>query len=172
TGATTINGGTLTVTEPGNGSSVISSSSALALGGGTLNLVLTNNVGQTFNGTSINSGSSSIAVSGGGGVTPPATLGAISRQVGGTVDFGTPTITSGVRHHTTTTTANSNFTGGSQTILGGYATVDGITWAVSAGNGTTAGNITGLATYNTGFAAGTNVNATTGTSTPGAMTIN
>ena len=61
-------------------------------------------------------------------------LGAITRAAGGTANF---TVTNGTL---TTTTQN---TGGS--ILGGYATFGGNTWAVSAGDGTNPGAITGLA---------------------------
>ena len=70
----------------------------------------------------------------------------------------------------TTTTANVSPTGGSQTILGGYATVGGNTWAVS-GSAATAGAISGLATYSTTFAAGTNVDSQASASV-GALTIN
>ena len=61
--------------------------------------------------------------------------------------------------------------GGQQTILGGYATVGGNNWAVTANSGSS-NIITGLATYNTGFSAGTDVDAVVGASTPGAMTVN
>ena len=57
-----------------------------------------------------------------------------------------------------TTTANSNPTGGQQTILGGYATVGGTNWAVS-GTGMGSHNITALSSYNSGFAARKDVDA-------------
>jgi len=165
-GATTVNSGTLSVTGVGAGGK-ISTSSALVLGGGALNFSFSNNGVQTFNGVTVNSGSSSVTSSGGNAPNPYSlTLGSITRNIGGTVDFNPNS--SGTQ---TTTTSNGSFTGGSQTILGGYATVGGNTWAVS-GTGGTAGAITGLASYNAGFAAGTNVNATVGTTNPTAMTIN
>ena len=71
-------------------------------------------------------------------------LGAITRNAGSTVNFA---ITTGALN---TETAN---TGGS--ILGGYATFGGSTWAVSAGSPGNPGAITGLATYTTSATAGT-----------------
>ena len=93
-------------------------------------------------------------------------LGSITRNVRGMLDFTLPA--SGA---ISTSSANANFAGGSQSILGGYATVGGTTFAVS-GTGATAGAITGLASYSSGFAAGADVDAVPGVSTPGAMTIN
>jgi fibronectin-binding autotransporter adhesin len=161
TGATTVNGGTLNLGgSTANGSINGATGAPLALGGGTLSYTRTGNTTQNFTSTAINPGASAVTAVAGDTVT----LGAITRNIGGTVDFGTTgTIT--------TTTANANPAGGQQTILGGYATVGGNTWAVS-GTGATPGTITGLASYNPGFAAGTDVDAATGTTTPGAMTIN
>ena len=96
-------------------------------------------------------------------------LAAASRAVGGgTVDFTLPA--SGA---ISTTTANANISGGQQTILGGFATVGGTTWAVS-GSGATAGAISGLPTlsYATAFTSGTDVDTPTGSSTPTAGTYN
>jgi autotransporter-associated beta strand protein len=64
----------------------------------------------------------------------------------------------------TTTTVNSSFPQGQQTILGGYATVNGTTWAVS-GSGATAGIITGLTNYDTNFDGNTDVDVTSVTPT-------
>jgi fibronectin-binding autotransporter adhesin len=169
TGPTTINAGTLTLQLGAVNTSQINSASMLVLGGGTLNDVLVNKGLLTFASTTINPGSSSVVVSGGGGQASSVNLAAITRNTGSTVDFSI----SGSNTSITTTTPNAIITGGQQTILGGYATVGGNTWAVS-GTGGTAGAITGLAlaNYSTGFVAGKDVNATTGTSTPAAMTIN
>ena len=130
TGATTINNGTLNLGgSTANGSIT---GSALALGGGTLNYSRTGTNTQTFTGTTINSGGSSItnAVS-----TDTLALGAITRNSGGTVNFTGPGAI-------TTTSANT-----ATSILGGWATYGLNDWAASAGNGTTAGNITALSTY-------------------------
>lgn len=169
TGATTVNAGTLTLdfTQAGApASNIVSASSALVLGGGTLNLNGSSGTNsQAFASTAINAGSSNFTATQGGATTLNATLGAITRSTGGVVNFTLPTAGS-----ISTTTANSNPTGGSQTILGGYATVGGNTWAVS-GSAATAGAISGLATYSTTFAAGTNVDSQASASV-GALTIN
>ncbi len=82
-------------------------------------------------------------------------MGAITRNVGGAVNFGT---TGGTF---TTITANTG-----STILGGWATVGGANWAVSAGNGVTAGAITALGSYtNDTWASGNNTTVTLATNT-------
>ena len=74
--------------------------------------------------------------------------GGLTRNAGSLVDF----VIAGATNpgSFTTSTANALFTGGQQTILGGWAIVKGAgndaNWAVS-GSGATAGTITGLATY-------------------------
>ncbi len=136
---------------------------SITAGGGTLSYGKTGTNTQAWASATLNAGASTIKNT---VTTDTTTLGAITRSAaGGTLDFGsTGTIT--------TTTANANVTGGQQTILGGYATYNGeTTWAVS-GTGATAGTITGLSSYNTGFAAGTDVDAVSGTSSPASMTIN
>ncbi len=133
TGATTINAGTLNL----GGSTATGSltSTVLNLGGGTLSYTRTGNTTQAFTTTNLNSGASTITAVAGNTIT----LGAITPNAGGTVNFGnTGTIT--------TSTANS------AGILGGWATFNGTTWAVANGAGSA---ITGLATYTTTTAAGT-----------------
>ncbi len=133
TGTTTVNAGTLSLTGS-------LASPTLTVGGGTFSYGKTGTNTQGFTATNINLGNSSIknTVS-----TDTLNLGALSRSVGGTVDFtNTGTVT--------TTTANT-----ATSILGGWATVGGNTWAVSAGNGVTAGAITGLASYTASFASTT-----------------
>ncbi len=134
TGATTINGGTLDIggsTANGAIGTATTPSSALALGGGTMAYTRTGTNTQSFTGTTINSGASNITNS---VSTDTLALGAITRNVGGTVNFTGPgTIT--------TTTANTN------SIIGGYATYGLNDWAASAGTGTAAGAITALNTY-------------------------
>ena len=138
-GATTLNGGTLNI---GNGTSSgsINSGSTLVLQGGLLTLTRTGTFAQSFAGTAVNEGASAVTVT---NSTDTINLGAITRNLGGTIDFGnTGTIT--------TTSTNTNG------ILGGYATYSGTTWAVSASNGSTPGSISGLGAYTTTASAGTN----------------
>ena len=170
-GGTTIDdGATLTLTGQ-----IASSTNALVLGNTTYGGGGTLLFGTTLTGsartssapsTTLNIGSSILADTSG-----TLTLAAITRNAGSTVDFDTLSATT---TPITTTTANANFTGGQQTILGGYATDNQeATWAVS-GSGGTAGNISGLATsgYTSSFTATKDVDAPTGTSAPGSMTIN
>lgn len=189
TGATTIKGGVieLAFNISNNGgatvtSNIISASSALVLAGGDLinDSNATSGGGtQTFASLTLDAGASHIGTyrkSGGSGTT---NLNVITRNVGGVIDFqsrpsgGSSNAKLGDGDGTNNTkTANASFSGGSATILGGWAVFNQNTWAVSAGNGTTSGAISGLGTYSATYAAGTNVNSAIGTSTPGAMTIN
>ena len=154
TGTTSVNRGTLDV-GGGTAAGTINSASALALGGGTLTYTRTGNTSQSFAGTTVNQGGSAVtnAVTG-----RNLNLGAITRNLGGTVNFTGP-------GPITTTTANTNG------ILGGYATYALNDWATSASNGTAAGAITALPaasylTYNnvqtlsTGPNSGAGVNGT------------
>lgn len=189
TGDTTIKGGILNLEflNANNGgaaisSNIVSSSSKLVLQGG--DLLVTSAAGtttatQTFASTTLNAGASHVGTFRNSSQTVTTALGGITRNVGSSLDFQfRPSGASsnqkigGGDGTNTTTTANANFTGGSQTILGGYATFNGNTWAVS-GSGASPGTITGLGTYSTTFTAGTNVDDTTaGSVTPASMTIN
>ncbi|WP_265595525.1 autotransporter-associated beta strand repeat-containing protein [Verrucomicrobium sp. BvORR106] len=152
------------------GTSRLDATSTLALGGGAFRVLGTSQAGQTTSqtvaSTTLNPGASTIEVVANGGNAASLALGGITRNKGATVNFILPA--SGA---ISTTQANASFSGGSQTILGGYATVGGNTWAVS-GSGATAGVVTGLSTYSSTFTAGTDVDAPAGTSAPGVMTIN
>jgi len=154
TGATTVNAGTLLLDFSASGAPATNiinnsaNSSTLNLSGGTLALTgkasTTNS--QRFAALSVNTGASAIVLNANATSNPLLlTLGAITPNGGGTVDFTLPTGVQSGTNGIVTTTANAIPTGGQQTILGGYATVNGNTWAVS-GTGATAGNITGLAT--------------------------
>lgn len=139
TGNTTVNAGTLDIGGAGATGS-ISPSSALVMGGGTLTYSRTDGVMQTFNGTTLNAGASQIKNTASGGLS----LGAITRNVGGTVDF------SSTGAAINTPTANTNG------ILGGWATVNGTDWAVGGGD------ITAYASYTDDvWAAGNNTTVTT-----------
>ena len=118
TSYTTIGGGTLKLDFSAAGapaSNILSSSSPLVLSGGVLVIQGSASAtsAQTVNGTAINAGYSSIAVFNGSGGTANLTLGAITHNAGGFVDFTLPSSGS-----IGTTTAN-----GASGILGPWATV-------------------------------------------------
>ena len=154
TGSTTINGGGLTLdfsALTATPTSIISSSSALSLGGGTLKVIdkTSGTVAQSFNGTTITGGTNLVTTSGTTPVSITINLGALSRT-GGTMDLTVTGLGTGA---ITTTTANT-----ASTILGGWATVNGgADWAVSAGNGSTAGAITAISSYGGSYATGGDV---------------
>lgn len=158
TGGTTVSGGFLeflnTSVQP-VGVTTVLPGGGLALGVGGAGQYTATNISQYFTNTlaGVNTSSRSLGIdtTAGdvnlGGLALPTgaaainklganalNLGAITRSTGSTVDF---TVTGGTL---TTTTANTS--GG---ILGGYATFGGSTWAVSAGDGTNPGAISGLA---------------------------
>jgi fibronectin-binding autotransporter adhesin len=124
---------------------------------------------QTFAGLYSTGGDNTLNVVSGASGSMNVNLGAITRGWCGLLNVNLPENGS-----VTTTTANADYTsyGGQKTILPGWITVNGNTWGVSAGNGTDAGAITGLTNYNAGFAAGKDVDAQTGASNVGAMTVN
>ncbi|HEY1685221.1 MAG TPA: autotransporter-associated beta strand repeat-containing protein [Tepidisphaeraceae bacterium] len=170
-GATTLSQGTTTEAFGTTGSTNILPATQLNFAGGTLTLTAsgTSAASQSFSGTAIQQRSSTIAdtfTTAGANVA----LGAITRNAGATVNLSTVPTAGAI----TTTTANSTFAGGQGTILGGYFIAAGNTWAVSAGTGTTAGAITGLAStgYATTFTSGADVDAPAGSVEPGTMTVN
>ena len=143
TGSTTINAGTLTFSVGGN----VSSSSALNMGGGvsgTATLLVPTGRGASssivFNGTTFNYGNDVASLPASLGTGNTVGLGAVSRNAGSFVNFGTLPTTGSL----TTITQN---TGG---ILGAYFIPTGGpdgNWAVSAGDGTNAGAISALGSY-------------------------
>ena len=152
TGNTIVSTGTLKLDFSATGApatNIINSSSALALGGGTLNLTgkaSTTNSQTVTNGTTLNAGASAVVLTANATANPLLlSLGAITRSVGGTVDFTQPTGTIGATNGVTTSTANT-----AGTILGGWATVGGTGWATN--NST---NIVALGSYTTTASAGT-----------------
>ncbi len=150
TGTTTVSGGTLKLDFSQAGApttNIISSSSSLALGGGTLTITGNANTtnSQTFNGLTLNVGASSILDSNNATANPLLiALGALTRNTGGILNFTQPTGTINATNGFTTSSTNVNG------ILGGWATVSGSNWATN--NGT---NIVALSTYTTTAAAGT-----------------
>src|SRR5205814_1739175 len=140
TGATTLNGGTLTLdfNAAGAAATILNPANPLVFGGG-------NRPGGTFavngatagsaqavNGVTLTSGLAYISATSNTGAVA-LDLGAVSRGTGTGLSFLLPAA-GGI----TTTTPNANPAGGQQTIFGGYAVVRGATptWAVS-GSGAT-----------------------------------
>ena len=143
-GTTTVSGGTLTLDFSQLGApatNIIGSASALALGGGTLNVI--GNAGatnsQAFAGLALNVGASSISdLNNGTGNSVLIALGPITRNTGGTINFNLPTTPESAANGFTTSTVNVNG------ILGGWATVGGQNWATNNG-----ANIVGFSNYST-----------------------
>ena len=150
TGKTTVNEGALSLDFSAAGApatNIINGSSALVLGGGTLSLTgkggATNS--QTFGGLTLNDGNSAIVLTSASDNQLVLNLGNIVNNHGATISFTLPTDPQTLTNGITTTRANDE-TG----ILGTWATVSiagGSAWAVSAGDGEVAGNITALTDY-------------------------
>lgn len=134
TGNTAVTSGTLSLLGS------LSATGTLVGAGGTFSYGnTTSGVSQTVNGLVLSADASTAtnaSVNNAGLI-----LGAISRTVGATVNFGNST--AGPVGSIFTTTGN-NATGSG--IIGGFATYGGITWAVGSHNGTSTA-ITGLASY-------------------------
>lgn len=178
TGPTIVQNGTLTLdfapaSAPAN--NIISSSSALTMGGGTAGLgaasfdalVVNGKTGvassQNFNGTTIIIGPAIIRANSGSGGSANISLGALTSQPGGVLNVVPPTLTGGAGA-ISTTTANTHG------VIGGWATVGngtvyrnitmGTEWATVDGSG----NIvpyTGYTVYGTGETLHGNVTAGT-----------
>jgi fibronectin-binding autotransporter adhesin len=142
TGTTTVSGGTLALDFSVNSPvSILSNTTALTLGGGTLAVKgkSAGTTAQTVTGLKIEAGSSAISLDANGGGGTLLALGAITRTaaIGGYVDFTLPAGATSTTNGITTTTALANG------ILGNYATV-GSNWATKSSTGNT---IIALATY-------------------------
>jgi fibronectin-binding autotransporter adhesin len=131
TGGTIVSGGTLTLDYTTVGSK-LADTGVLTLNGGTLNLAngATSHT-EIVGSTTIGAGSSSVTRSSG---TSVLRLGAITRNAGGTVNFGAPSIAQ-------TNTTNTNG------ILGTWATVGGTAFAINSTNAAN-GPITAFSAYN------------------------
>jgi autotransporter-associated beta strand protein len=146
TGPTTITGGQFDVVNHPLASTI------LVLGSG----FFYDSSTQTFSSTTLAQGGSSVEMGGSlGSITRATNLGGIT--AGSTVDISAVFPTG-----LTTTTSNT-----AGTILGGWATI-GNNWAVSAGNGTTAGAISSLLQYTANTWAPSNNTQVTGSSSPAA----
>ncbi len=154
-GTTTVNQGALKLdfSAPGApGSNIINNAtnlSGLALGGGTLaiqgNLGATNS--QQFNGLTVNVGASALTATSGNGGTLNVSLGTVSYNMCGTVDFTLPA------RGTISATQNSyawpcGLVGGVNSSIA-FATVNGgSTWATLASTGGSIGALTSYSTTN------------------------
>ena len=138
TATTTINSGTLNLNFSAAGaptSNIISSSSALAMSGGTLNITgkaNVTNVGQNFAGLTLYGGANEITVANNATNSKVIlNLTSLTRNVGGTVNFNLPIAggqgQNGGNGITETNVSNTNG------ILGGWATVGGTDWAERTG---------------------------------------
>ncbi|MEI7908841.1 MAG: autotransporter-associated beta strand repeat-containing protein [Verrucomicrobiota bacterium] len=150
TGATLVNGGTLNLDFTGSstGTQRLSASTAVTLNNATLSQLGTATAGQTtsqtINGLTFSGLSTVTDTVGAAGLNSSLALGNITRN-----NLGMLNLTLPATGAITTTKANT-----SAGILGCWAVAGGNSWAVSAGNGSSAGNITALATYLTTTAAG------------------
>ncbi|MEN6406578.1 MAG: autotransporter-associated beta strand repeat-containing protein [Thermoguttaceae bacterium] len=170
-GDTTVSNGTLLLDfdQPGApASDIVKGSTSLTLNGGALAVCGKANAEsrQTFDSVRLSRDASQIVVTSGVGGTVSLALGKIDRQMGGTLDFSLPA--SGVIH---TTTRNAKPREGQPPLLGGYATVDGRTWA-TCDDKIAPGVIGGLTRYHEGFLADADVDVPLGRSTPKEMTVN
>ena len=152
TDGTSVNGGALLLDFSQSGaptSSIVSSSSSLSLGGGTLAVqgkASANNTQEFAAGLTVNPGGSAVVLAAGASGKLLLNVGSITRMPGGTIDFttsgGTQSATNGIA------TSNTNTNG----ILGGYATCGGTAWAtVNASS-----DIVPLTSYTTGNLGTTN----------------
>lgn len=168
TGGTTISGAGLALNFSATGAPAANifnntaNSSALTLANSTLTLTgkasTTNS--QRFPSLTLNAGNSAITLSANATANPLSlSLGSITRNAGAVVNFTQPTGTISATNGVLTITANTSG------ILGGWATAGSNDWAVSGGNGTTAGNITALTSYVSDTWASGNNTKVTGNST-------
>jgi autotransporter-associated beta strand protein len=130
--------GTLVLDFSSDAGSKLGTNPALTLGSGTLAVIGNDAAATVQNFDSLTlTGGGRIRVTSGNNQNASVAVGAIARSTGTTVDFGTTNTGSGVAS-ISTTTAN-----GSTGIVGGYATVNGTSWAVS-GTGSGPFNLTAL----------------------------
>ena len=161
TGQTSVLQGTLSLDFANMGSPVdmIPAGQPLVLGGGKLQVIAKagSPTSQTVASTTAGAGDSAVEATGGAGETASIVLGAITRQLGGTVDFNNTTMG-------TIVTSNANTNG----ILGGWATYADSTWATDSGGGV----IGALGTYQSAYSAGNNVDVTGANNSTGTATAN
>lgn len=156
TGGTIVSGGTLTLDYTTVGSK-LADTGVLTLSGGTLNLANgASSHTEVVASTTIAAGSSSVTRSSGTSVLQQGT---ITRNIGGTVNYGAAGIA----------TANGTLTVGTNPIIP-WATINGAGWATK--NTSTNGSITALATYASNFGATANNVSISGNLTQAGATVN
>lgn len=145
--------GTLTLDYTSQNNNKFSSSSSLTLSGATLGVIgNASAMTQSMSGLSLGANSSCAIIDNSGATS--LSLSGIARSVGATVDFNV-----GGAAQISTTTINAAFSGGANTILGGWATFGGgSTWAVAGSSGA-ATNISGLAAFVGNFTSAADVDA-------------
>jgi len=145
TGGITVSAGSLALDFSAADSPVnnlIPGANALTLGGGTLQIIGGSSVasGQTFNGVTLDKGNSIIAAAPVSGANLPViTLGAITENVGGTVQFIGPATTNSAGSVAATAVITTTTAPGTAGVLGGlglgkngaYATVGLYDWATT-----------------------------------------
>lgn len=129
TGATTVNGGTLTLNYATQNNSKLADASALTLGGGTLEMSGGSHT-EVVSSTTISSGVNTVTRSSGSSVLR---MNAITRNAGASINFSA----SGIAD---TDTGNTNG------ILGAWATINGSDWAMNSTGGAD-GSITAYTAY-------------------------
>lgn len=149
TGATVATRGTLKLdfNAAPVSTNMVSASSALQLGGGTLAVQgrSSGSSSQSFASTAVNQGSSHLQVNGNGGSGTSVALGAITRAAGGSLNYtpaGNATLST-----STSTAVNGVLTSATDGVA--YATVGGSHWAALS-----AGQVTALTAYETSTAPG------------------
>lgn len=168
-GTTTVNAGILMLDFSAAGaptSNILSSSSAITLGGGTLSIRGgSGSPTQTLASLALTAGANTFSITPNGATSLVVTLNgaSISRTAGSTLNL----VASGTASFTATNALNN-----SAGILGGYAVLNGADWATrdGAGNLVAFSNYTALPT--TGGDTATNYLLTSGTSLTGALTVN
>ena len=170
TGATVVNGGGLTLDYTTQNNAKLSATSSLTLAGAQINLTpnASADTTQTVLSTTLNAGSSSITVNNNvGSNNDTLNLNTITRNTGSTLNIIYGITGTGIASATTNNT-NTN------SILGGWATLNGQDWAVNSTNGAS-GAITALGSYTSDtLAAGNNTDITIAGANPanGAVSTN
>ncbi|OYX00851.1 MAG: hypothetical protein B7Z14_07845 [Bosea sp. 32-68-6] len=168
-GTTTVNAGTLMLDFSAAGaptSNILSGSSAISLGGGTLSIRGgSGSPTQTLASLALTAGANTLSLTPNGATSLVVTLNgaSISRTAGSTLNL----MASGTASFTATNALNN-----SAGILGGYAVFNGADWATRdvSGNLVAFSNYSALPT--TGGDSATNYLLTSGTTLTGALTVN
>lgn len=164
TGTTSVNGGILMLDFSAAGapaSNIISSSSALAMGGGTLNVRGTGTLPtQTFASLAVSAGASTVSLTNG---TVTFNGSSISRSAGATIN-----LVAGAGAVFTATSSLNNTAG----VLGGFATFNGADWAARD----VSGNLVAFSGYTplpaTGGSTTTNYSLASSLAPSGPLTVN